>query len=301
MNHAAAQPDVKPEGNIRIPTCRFCKSRDVVHRGTRQTLWRGKIKRYGCKTCARTFTMDDGFFRMRNAPDKITRGIDLYFSNLSSRKVRNHYKRHDSHKISHVTVLDWCRKYTLKVHQYIDTLEPKIGGRCFADDTQIDRAGHKDHFWACIDWDTRYISAIHYSVDSGANEATAFLRKAKKAAPRYIQTDAAMFYPKAFRKAFYVQKTHGLSVEHRVNNHALTGRHNVKIESLFMKIKDRVYDFRGLKALWSAPILMAGIALQHNFVEEHTSTRKLPAELAGVNTVTNENRWLGLIRRAASA
>jgi len=36
-----------------------------------------------------------------------------------------------------------------------------------------------------------------------------------------------------------------------------------------MKIKDRVDDFRGLKALWSAPIIMVGLTIQHNFIEEH--------------------------------
>ncbi len=66
-----------------------------------------------------------------------------------------------------------------------------------------------------------------------------------------------------------------------------------------MKIKDRVDDFRGLKALWSAPILLAGIVLQHNYIEEHTTTRKLPSELAELKLDTGMNRWLGLIKLAS--
>lgn len=66
-----------------------------------------------------------------------------------------------------------------------------------------------------------------------------------------------------------------------------------------MKIKDRVKDFRGLKALWSAPILMTGIILQHNFIEAHTTTGAYPCELAGLNLETGVNRWLGLIRMAS--
>ena len=38
-----------------------------------------------------------------------------------------------------------------------------------------------------------------------------------------------------------------------------------------MKIKDRVDDFRGLKALWSVPILMNAV-IQHNFIENHSAT-----------------------------
>ena len=75
-----------------------------------------------------------------------------------------------------------------------------------------------------------------------------------------------------------------------------TKKHNVRIETVFMKIKDRVNDFRGLKALWSAPILLAGIVLQHNFIENHTTTGKLPCELADLKLEAGVNRWLGLIR-----
>jgi len=63
----------------------------------------------------------------------------------------------------------------------------------------------------------------------------------------YIQTDAGMFYPRAFRKMFYSNKFGGLTVEHRIQNYQKTRVHNYRIETVFMKIKDRVLDFRGLK------------------------------------------------------
>ena len=81
-----------------------------------------------------------------------------------------------------------------------------------------------------------------------------------------------------------------------MNNVSVTKKHNVRIESVFMKVKDRVDDFRGLKALWSAPILMQGIIIQHNFIESHTTTGQVPNELAGLKLSLGTNRWLGLIR-----
>jgi len=45
-------------------------------------------------------------------------------------------------------------------------------------------------------------------------------------------------------------------VDKKVGN---TIYYKYRIETVFMKIKDRVLDFRGLKALWSAPILMTAI------------------------------------------
>jgi len=232
-------------------------------------------------------------------------GIDLYFSNLSSRKVRNHFRRHIEHNVSHITVLDWCRKYVLKVHKYIDKLQPKLSGKYYADETEIGRGKRNDIFWACVDWDTRMIVDTHYSLGHGVDEAETFLEKLKKKGkPKYIQTDSAQFYPKAMRQVFSSNKRqttyHDVErVEHKVINTSRTGKYNVRIETVFSKIKDRVDDFRGLKALWSAPILMAGIILQHNFIEAHTTTGQVPCELANLNLEVGQNRWLGIIKLAS--
>ena len=67
-----------------------------------------------------------------------------------------------------------------------------------------------------------------------------------------------------------------------------------------MEIKDRVDDFRGLKAIWS-PILMAGVVLQHNFIEAHTTTGERPSVLAGLELDVGINRWDGMIRLASTS
>lgn len=280
--------------------CVHCGESDYIKKGFRKTENRGKIQKYKCNVCGNYFTNDDGFYRMRNSEAKITSAIDLYFSNLSSRKVRNHFRRHWKHNASHVTVLDWCRRYTLKVQKYVNTLKPRLGGQFYADDTEIDCENRRDHFWVNVDWDTRFIQGIHYSLFSGQDEAKEFISKAvSKGLPKSITTDAAMFYPSVFQSLFYSNKLHGLKVKHNIINTSRTKRYNVRIETVFSKIKDRVDDFRGLKALWSAPILLAGIVLQHNFIEAHTTTGKIPCQLAGINTPTGQNRWLGLVKLAS--
>jgi len=288
-----------------IIKCVYCKKSNYIKKGFRTTENRGKIQKYKCLNCGKYFTNDDGFYRMRNSEKKITMGIDLYFSNLSSRKVRNHFRRHIEHNVSHITVLDWCRKYVLKVHKYIDKLQPKLSGKYYADETEIGCGKRNDIFWACVDWDTRMIVDTHYSLRHGVDEAKTFLEKVKKKGkPKYIQTDSAQFYLRAMRQVFSAnkrQKTyHNVErVKHKVINTSKTGKYNVRIETVFSKIKDRVYDFRGLKALWSAPILMAGIVLQHNFIEAHTTTGIIPSELAGLKLGKENNRWLELIRLAS--
>ncbi len=41
---------------------------------------------------------------------------------------------------------------------------------------------------------------------------------------------------------------------------------------------------------------MTAIVIQHNFIENHSTTYEVPSERAGVNLELGENRWLDLIR-----
>src|SRR3989344_4938580 len=94
---------------------------------------------------------------------------------------------------------------------------------------------------------------------------------------------------------FYTERTFNTKPDlpqHIINNVSKTKKHNVRIETIFMKLKDRIIDFRGLKALWSAPILIAGLVLQHNFIEEHTTTRDIPSDRANIKFDVGVNRWL---------
>lgn len=277
--------------------CKHCSSLNFCKKGFRKTEYRGEIQKYYCKDCKRFFTNDDGFYRMRNNENIITMSIDMYISNLSSRKMRNQLSRHLNTKISHMSILDWVRRYTLKVSKFVDSLGYNMGSSFYADETMIDCEGRDDRFWCCLDWDTRLITGFHYSLSGNPIEAQKFLFKSiQKGKPKFIQTDGGVFYPKAFRKLFYSNKIGGLTVEHKIQNASVTKVHNYRIETVFMKIKDRVDDFRGLKALWSAPILINALVIQHNFIEAHTTIDEVPCNRAGQELDLGENRWLGLIK-----
>lgn len=279
------------------PKCIHCKSTNYIRKGYRKTQNRGKVQKFFCKDCQKYFTQDEGFYRMRYSADIITLSIDMYLSNLSSRKMRNQLRRHFGVKVSHITILDWVRKYVMKVQNFVEKLGYNLGGEFYADETMIRRQKQDDRFWACVDYQTRLITGIHYSISGNVEEAKLFIQKSiKKGKPKFIQTDSAKFYPRAFRKLFYSNKLGGLSVEHKIQNVRRTHIHNYKIETVFMKIKDRVDDFRGLKALWSAPIILCGLVIQHNFIEEHSTTKKQPCSLAGQDLDLGDNRWLGLIK-----
>lgn len=276
--------------------CKHCKSQNFSKEGYRNTLNRGKLQKFKCHECKKYFTQDLGFYRMRNSEKIITMSIDMFISNLSSRKMSKQLQRHFTTKASHVTVLDWVRRFTLKVSKFVEGLGYNMGNSFYADETVIDCEGRDDKFWCCLDWETRMITGTHYSLSANPTQAIQFLKKAvSKGKPKFIQTDGGVFYPKAFSKMFYSNKIKGLTIEHKIQNVSKTKVHNYRIETVFMKIKDRVNDFRGIKSLWSAPILMTAIVLQHNFIEAHTTIDEVPCNRAGVNLELGENRWLGLI------
>ena len=59
------------QSNERL-NCPNCKTQNVKKNGLRNTENRGKIQRFKCLDCSYRFTLDDGFYRMRNNPVKIT-------------------------------------------------------------------------------------------------------------------------------------------------------------------------------------------------------------------------------------
>jgi len=108
-------------------SCPNCKSNLVKKNGSRQTQNRGKIQRYQCKKCNKRFTLDDGFFRMRNHPKKITASIDLFFGGLSTRKVQAHLKAFFPHNCTNMTVYNWVIKYSEKISKFTDKLKLNVG------------------------------------------------------------------------------------------------------------------------------------------------------------------------------
>ncbi len=87
--------------------CPICKSENTIKWTKRQTQNRGLIQRYKCKDCNKTFTIDDGFFRMRNHPKKITCALDLFYRGVSTRKVQEHFQAFYPHNSSHKTIYKW--------------------------------------------------------------------------------------------------------------------------------------------------------------------------------------------------
>ena len=94
----------KEESEVNKIYCPKCRNSNIKKRGLRKTGNRGKIQRYFCKDCRYSFVEDNGFFRMRNHPKKITCAIDLFYRGVSTRKVQEHFQAFYPHNSSNVSV-----------------------------------------------------------------------------------------------------------------------------------------------------------------------------------------------------
>ena len=102
---------------------------------------------------------------------------------MSSRKIRNFFKRQLPHNASHETTLSWARKHSIRVQSYANALRPELSGEFYVDEARIDGNrldGKKDVFWCSIDWKTQYINATHYSpMSQNLTDGQTFLEKIK--------------------------------------------------------------------------------------------------------------------------
>jgi len=275
--------------------CRFCKSEDVVKRGWRKTQNRGKQQRWLCNSCSKSFTLDLGFWKMKNNENLVTQAIDTYYENLSSRVVKRNLNKYAVTEISHQSVLNWVRKYAKKIGNFVNTLTPKLTGQFYVDETEIRCKKKAGIFWAGIDGNTKYLVSSFYTLNpQNVKDARRLVKSLKETEQtRLIQTDGREQYPVAIRKLFGLKR--GLSIEHRVINTSRTGKYNVKIERFFRNIKERTRLMYWFKSFKSAEIILQGYVCWYNFIRYHMTLKKTPAEASGLDFGLGVNKLWGMV------
>jgi len=119
--------------------CSMCKSENIKKDGKRKTENRGLIQRYKCLECNKRFVLDDGFFRMRNSPQKITQSVDLFYRGASTRGVQGHLAMFYPHNADHSTILRWIIKYSNLISNYTNKLNIKAGNELMSDEVEYRR------------------------------------------------------------------------------------------------------------------------------------------------------------------
>jgi len=287
--------------------CPNCKSENVIKWTKRKTQNRGLIQRYKCKNCGKYFTKDDGFFRMRNNPQKITCALDLFYRGVSTRKVQEHFKAFLPHNSSNVSIYNWVVKYSKMISNFTDNLKINGGSEVQLDEMEYHRRiSHKkigvskDWFIDSIDVKTRYMVSSKYFNSRGQNELREVMKKVKYKTEGYITTittDGYTAYEKIIKQTWgYNNKIGKHNIFHNKNIASKGEGFNIYVERMHNSIRERTVTFRGFHGrIESAQAIMKGYEIFYNFIRKHQAIGVCPYELATDIKLDNPNKWMGLI------
>lgn len=273
--------------------CKYCGHEKVVKDG--------KVKGkqvFKCKDCKKRFYMNGKFAKMRTGKNLIVTALNLYYDGLSLRKTQRNLEQIFGEKVSQVTILNWIKKYSKVVKEYMVTLVPQLSGLWHEDETMIQCEGRSIWFWEMIDEDTKFMGASHLSGTRTLEDTIAIFKKGfeqSKVRPRAVFVDGSHVYKRAFNKVFYtMRKDTRPELVQRVG--VRTRETNNIVERLHGTLKDRTKPMRGFKSFESTIAILEGYAVHYNCVRPHQSLGgKTPAQAARMAAPSN---WKGLIEEA---
>lgn len=291
--------------------CSKCNSQNTIKWTKRKTENRGLIQRYKCKDCDKHFTLDDGFFRMRNNPQKITQAVDLFYRGTSTRGTQEHLGMFYPHNADHSTILRWVWKYAKIIGKFTDKLNIKTGIEIQFDEIEYKRRkSHKkgargtedNYFVDGIDPTTKFMVAGEYVKVRSKKKMTSIVAGTKERTTAQIEmvtTDGLKAYIGAVKRVFgYNNRLMRYNVFH---NRVVTSQEenvfNYPIERLHNNVRARTKIFRGFHgSLRSANLILKGFEIYYNFIRLNQAINKRPYELATNLKLKENNKWLELIR-----
>lgn len=279
--------------------CRFCGSNNYARIGYRYNK-KSKIQRYFCKNCNRKFTFDNGFLHKEFKEKVITSSLDLYFNGLSLRKISNHLYSCYNIKVSYVTIYNWIIEYSRKISMTISDYILRSSYVIHADEIMINISGEWHWFWSVMCEDNRMIISSLITKARELDNAKKLFENAKQHLPYRpwkVVTDGLPAYQGAFNKCFKRRN----NVNYAVTKHLRLVKFMDRINNNVMErvngtMKDKIKIMRGFKSMEGANAIMNGFIIYYNFVRNHMTYNKTPAEIAGINLKLGKNRWGGLIK-----
>ena len=285
--------------------CKHCNSIEVIKNGTRKNKY-GIKNRYMCKTCNKTFVLeDDGFSNMKFNPETVTKCLDLYFKGTSLRAITDHMGQFHDLEINYSTITRWVKKYINVIDKYVSTLEPTVSNMWHADEMMVkvkdnDTESKRENLswlWNVMDTETRFLLASLISKKRSTIEAKKVFKDARETArgrPDYIVTDGLHSYNGAVATELstadkFVKHVKGVGTQGRTNNN--------KVERLNGTVRDREKTMRGMNNEDSAEVFVNGFKAYYNFIPHKGLDGKTPAEEAGIDLELDRNRWLSLIKK----
>lgn len=273
--------------------CKYCGGERVIRKGFVQ-----KKQLYKRNDCGHRFFENGKFSKMRNDKNMVVAALNFYYDGLSLRKAQRNLEQIFGDKISQVTILNWIKKYSKLVKDFVMTLTPQLSGLWHEDETMLSCEGRNVWFWEMIDEDTKFLVASHVSGTRTLEDTVALFKRGydqSKVRPRALFVDGSFVYQTAFNKVFYtMRKDTRPELVQRVGIRARET--NNIVERMHGTVKDRTRVMRGLKSFDSTKALLEGFTIHYNYVRPHQSLGgKTPAQAARTEAPCT---WKGLIEEA---
>ena len=270
--------------------CIYCKSKNIVKFGKRKTKRRGRIQRYLCKGCRRTFCEDDGFKWKHYSEKAILDALELFASGNSLRFLSQFLS------IAKDTILGWVVEYTLLLDPYIDKFRQSFTDMLHMDELFLKMKNTFYYVWASICRDTRFATMLLSEKRTG-NYAEQLLKESPL--PQEVTTDGAFAYGTVIRKRYgtwwYRHNYHRCANFEDKKNNNLVERLNNTIRSL-------THKRRGYNGLVTGRLELRFLEIYYNFVRKHMTIQCTPAEKANLieyfGCKNEESRWRYLIKQA---
>ena len=171
---------------------------------------------------------ENGFSKVSFNPQMISEALNLIYAGLSYRSVARHISISHQIKISHVSIMNWFRKYVSLMKEYVDQIIPEFSEVWSVDemmvnikDTQPTGVGFYSWIWTIISPQTRFIIASEVSKRHEKNNAKAIFESGKKKSKSlFTITEPLKIYEAAFRKEFNIRKAAG--IDHKLGQNKMT-------------------------------------------------------------------------------
>lgn len=297
-------------GKINRPKiCPKCTSNIIIKVGFRTVKSGIKRRRYQCKICKHKFILgENGFGKLSSDPRVVTESLDLIFSGVSYRNIARHILISHGIKLSHISILNWFRKYTQIIKEYVDNLIPEASQVWSVDEMmlnvkdtkQIKGKGFYVWMWSIIDPETKFVVASEISKKREMADARTIFASGKEktqSSPNYVITDALHSYDEAFRREFDERKT-----AHIKTKSLSEGFANRPIERYHNEFRSVIKSKRGQGNDKSTQEFADAYRNHHNFCREHSGLpdKITPAEASGLDLDLGENKIFDLIEKSTA-
>lgn len=263
-----------------------------------------EIQRYKCLDCGKRFCNNIGL-RSKVSAKAITASLDLYFKGVSLRQVRQHLIQFYGINITHVAIYKWIHKFGEVVTPFVDQLIPKdVSGVYHVDEMAVhvrketNEKGHYQWLWNLLDSTSRYWISSKISQTRKVEDARAVFADGKRKSPHplAIVHDGLQSYDEAVAKEYFTnysprtRDVRSVGVRHKGLNQ--------KVERLNGIFRDREVVMRGMDNKDSAQKLIDAYRIHYNFVREHGTIKKTPAEQVGIKLELGNNKIENLLKLA---